>query len=104
MDLAHFSMLIHEFLNEYPDIVSEEAPLIILDGKSSVCMANNDKDTNKTWNIDRRSHLVRNGENCKMHKITWCEGGIQLVDIPTRNVGENDLIHRMQYIMASIDN
>ena len=31
MDLAHFTMLIHELLNKYPDIVPEEDPLIILD-------------------------------------------------------------------------
>ena len=31
MALAHFRMLIHEFLNKDPDIVTEEAFLIILD-------------------------------------------------------------------------
>ena len=33
MALAHFSMLIHELLNNYPDIVPEEAHLIVLDKK-----------------------------------------------------------------------
>ena len=42
MDLAHFMMLIHEFLNKDTDIVPEEDPLITLDSKSSVFMANND--------------------------------------------------------------
>ena len=30
MALAHFRMLIHELLNKDPDIVPEEAPLIVL--------------------------------------------------------------------------
>ena len=43
MTLAHFRMLIHELLNKDPDIVLEEAPLIILDRNHAVCMANNGK-------------------------------------------------------------
>ena len=39
-----------------------------------------------------------------MHKIDWCEGGLQLVDIATHNDGENCLNPRMKYIMVSIDN
>ena len=39
MALSHFSILIHAFLNKDTDIVPEEAPLIILDGRSYVCMA-----------------------------------------------------------------
>ena len=45
MVLAHFIMLINELLNKDPDIVPENARLIVLDGKSSICMANNGKDT-----------------------------------------------------------
>ena len=41
MDLAHFIMLVNELLNEYPDMVSKEAPLIVLYSKSSMCMAKN---------------------------------------------------------------
>ena len=37
-------MLIHELLNKDPYIVQEEAPLVILDIKYAVCMANNGKD------------------------------------------------------------
>ena len=40
--------------------------------------------------FSRRLHIVRNGENCKMHKIDWCEGGLQLSDIVTKNVVDND--------------
>ena len=39
-----------------------------------------------------------------MYKIVWCEGGLQLVDIATKNVGEPDLIPRMKYIMVRLDN
>ena len=51
MALANFRMLIHELLNKDPDIVPEEAPLIILDSKSAICMANNGKYTNHTRHI-----------------------------------------------------
>ena len=104
MDLAHFRMLINEFLNKDPDIVPEEAPLIILDIKSAVCMAKNSKDTNNTRNITRIVHFVRNGEKLKMNKIDWCEGGLKLATIANRNVGDNDLNPRTKYTMVIIDN
>ena len=75
--LANFRMSIHELLNKNPDIVPEAAPLIIFDIKSAVCMAKNGKDTKHKRKIARRVNFVRNGENCKMHKIEWCEGGLQ---------------------------
>ena len=86
MSLANFRMLIHELLNKDPDIVPEEAPLIVLDSKYDMCMDNNGKDTKHTRHIARIIHLVRNGKKCKMHKIDWCEGGLQLAEIGTRNV------------------
>ena len=104
MDLAHFMMLIHAFLNTDPDKVPEEAPLIILDIKSDVCMDTNGKDTEHTRHIFRRVNVVRNGENCKKHKIDWCKGGLKLAYIATNNVGESDLNPRMKNIMARIDN
>ena len=39
MDLAHFIMLVHELLNEDPDMFPKEAPLIVLDSKSSCNMS-----------------------------------------------------------------
>ena len=96
-------MLIHEFLNNDTDIVPEEAPLIVLDSKYDICMANNGKDTKQTRHIARRINFVRNGEKCKMHRIYWFEGGLQLVDIATRNVGEPDSTPRMIYIMVRLD-
>ena len=59
-------------------------------------MANNGKDTNHTKHI--------NGKKLKMHKIDWCEGGLKLADIVTRNFGENCLNPKIKYIMVSIDN
>ena len=62
MALAHFRMLIHELFNKDPDIVPEEAPLIILDSKSAIYMPNNGKDANHTRHIYRGVHFVRNVE------------------------------------------
>ena len=67
-------------------------------------MANNGKDTNYTRHISRRVHLVRNRKKYKIHKIEWCEGGLQLADIATKNVDENNLNPRMKYIMVMVDN
>ena len=90
MDLAHFRMLIHELFNKDPDIVPEEAPLIILDSKSDFCMAENGKDTKHTRHVARRVNFVRNDEKCKIHKIDWLEGGLKLAYIATKKVGENE--------------
>ena len=102
MALAHFIILIHELLNKYPDIAPQEAPLIVLDSKSAMCMANYGKDTKHTRHISRRMDFVRNGEKCKMHNIDWCEKGLQMADIATSNVGEPDLSPRMKYIMVRL--
>ena len=61
MVLENFRMLIHELLNKYPDIVPEEAPLIVLDSNSDMCIAQNGKDTKHTRHIAKRMHFVRNG-------------------------------------------
>ena len=104
MSVAHFRMLIHELLNKNTDIVPDEAPLIILDSKSDVCMANIGRDIKHTRHISKKMHLVRNGEKCKMHKIYWCEGGIHLADVATKNVGDHDLNPKMKYILIRLDN
>ena len=104
MVLAHFRRLIHELLNEDPDMVPKEDPLIVLDSKSAMCMAKNGKDIKHTRHIARRMHFVRNGEKCKMHKIDWCEGVLQLADIGTKTVSEPDLTPRMKYIMVRLEN
>ena len=104
MALSHFRMLIHELFNKDPYIVPEEDPLIVLDSKSAMCMAQNGKDTKHTRHIVSRIHLVRNGEKFRMHKIDWCEGGLQLVDTATNNFGEPNLTPRMKYIKVIFDN
>ena len=61
MALANFRMLIHELLNEDTDMVPTADPLIVLDGKSAMCMAKNGKDTKHTRHIARRMNFARNG-------------------------------------------
>ena len=85
-------------------MVPKEAPLIVLDSKSAMCTAKNGIDTKHTRHIARRMHLVRNVEKCKMHKIDWCEGGMQLADIGIKNVSEPDLTPRLKYIMVRLEN
>ena len=95
-------MLVHKLLNKHTDIIPDEDPLIILDIRSAVCMANYGKDTNHTIHIYRRVHFLRNGENCIMHNIYWCEGGIKLADVETKNVNKNYLNNRNKYIMVRL--
>ena len=74
-------MLINELLNKDIYIVPEEPPLIILDSKYGMCMAKNSKVTEHKMHIYRRVHFLKNGDNSKIHKIDWCEGGLQLAEI-----------------------
>ena len=67
-------------------------------------MANNSKDTKHIRHIARIMDFVRSGEKCKTHKIDWCEGGLQLADICTKNVSEPDLTPREKYIMVILEN
>ena len=69
MALAHFRMLIHELFNKDPDIFPEEAPLVILDIKSDVCMDKNGKDTKHTRHISRIVNFVRNGGKYNIQNI-----------------------------------
>ena len=62
MALAQSRMPTNKFLNKDPDVVPEQAPIIILDSKSAICMANNGKDTKHTSHIDIIMNFVRNGE------------------------------------------
>ena len=85
-------------------MVPKESPLIVLDSKSAMCIAKNGRDTKHTRRIAIRMNFVSNGEKCKMHKIDWCEGCLQLADIGTKNVSENDLTPRIKYIMVRLEN
>ena len=83
---------------------SRQAPLIVLDGKSTVCMYNNGKDTKHTRHIYRRMHFVRNGEEWNIHKTVWCELGLKLADIRTKNVREDEFNPILIYCMLKLDN
>ena len=39
-----------------------------------------------------------------MHKIDWCEGGLQLAYIGTKNLSEPGLTLIMEYIMVRLEN
>ena len=69
-----------------------------------MCMANTGNYTKHTRHIGRRMNPVRNSEKCKMQKIDWHEGGLQLADITNNNVGDNDLTPRIKYIMVRLYN
>ena len=69
-----------------------------------MCMAKNGKYTKHKRHVSRIMHLVRNGENWKMHKIDWCGGGLQLSDIYTKNFDVNYLNPRIKHIMVILDN
>ena len=85
MSLAHFRMLNNEFLKKDPDVVPEQSPLIILGGKSVICMANTGKDTKNTIHVSIRIYFVINGEECTFHKIVRCERCMQCAYIVTKN-------------------
>ena len=53
MALLYFRMLNNEFLNKDPDVVTEQAPIIILYIKSAICNSNNGKETKHTRHISR---------------------------------------------------
>ena len=59
MDLAYFRMRNNEFLNKDPDVVPEQSPLIILDIKSDIYMANNGKDTNDNIQNFQKNSLCK---------------------------------------------
>ena len=49
-------------MNKDTNMVPEQAPLIILDGKSALCMCNNGKEAKHTSHVYRIIHFVINGE------------------------------------------
>ena len=65
MALPNFRMFIHELLRKDPYIVPERAPLIVLDIKSAMRIANNGKDAKHTRQISSRIHFVSNRKNAR---------------------------------------
>ena len=65
-------------------------------------MDTNSKGTKHTWQISRRIHSVRNSEEWNLHKTVWCEVGLQMEDIGTKNVREDRLNSRLGYDMLRL--
>ena len=72
-------------LKKYPYLVPEQEPIIIFDRKSAIYMGKNVKYTKHTRNISRRNSFLINGEYFNLHKTMWCEGGLKLADVVTKN-------------------
>ena len=66
MSLSHIVMLNNEFLNKDPDLVLEQAPLVISDIKSAVCMSMSYKDIKHIIHIFIIMHFVINDEECNV--------------------------------------
>ena len=88
MALAHFRMLIHEFLNKDPYIVPEEFPLIVLDSKSAMCMAKNGKDTKHIITLVTATH----GMTFVCHFQTSMSANKYLYLILVRAINPNRLV------------
>ena len=69
-----------------------------------MCTAKNGKDTKHTRHIVIRMQLVINGEEYNMYKTVWHEGVMQLADIGTKNVREDELSPILGYDMVILDN
>ena len=48
-------------------------------------------------------HFVRNFEKHNFHETVWCEGYLQLADIGTKNVSENEFNPRLGYAMVRLE-
>ena len=59
---------------------------------------------NTQYILSEECILVKNGEECNLHKTLWCEGGLQLSDIGTNNVRDDELNPRISYDMVILDN
>ena len=88
MDLAHLRMLNNKLPRKDKYVVPEKAPIIILDGKLDICMADNGNETKQNRHISRRMNFVRNDEEYNFHKKVWYEGGLKLADIGPNNARE----------------
>ena len=75
-----------------------------MDSKSGICMAKSVKDTKHIRKISRIIHFVRNDEECNLHKTVWSEGYMQLSDIGTKDVREEELNPRFGYAMVRLEN
>ena len=57
-----------------------------------------------TRHLSRRIHLVINSKECNLHKTVWCEEGLKLADIGTKNVREEEFNPGLGYSIVILDN
>ena len=67
-------------------------------------MENYGKDSKHLRKFSRIMHLVRNDSECNIQETIWCEGGLKLLVIGTKNVREDELNPRLEYTMVRLDN
>ena len=104
MGLSTPRILNNELLNKCQDVVPEQEPLIIFDGKSAVYMDKNGKYTKHIRHIYRIMHFLINGDYWNMNKTVWCDVGLKLKNIGIKNVRENELNPLLEYYMVRINN
>ena len=104
MTLSHFRVLYNDLTKKDPDVFPDQAPLIIFDNKSDLCMAKDGKDTKHNRHIAIITQLIRNGEYLNLHNTVWYGGGLKLTYIGTNNVREDQLNTRLGYNMVIIYN
>ena len=104
MDISNFRVIDNELMKKDTYVFPKQALLIILNINSAVCMVNYGKNIKHTRRISRKKYFVINGKEYNLHKTMWCQGGLKLVDIVTKNVREDELNPRFGYIMVRIAN
>ena len=84
-------------------LVPDQAPFVILYIKVDVCMSKIGNNIKHTRHVSRRMYFVINGEEWNLHKTVLCEVGLQLADIVTKNVREDEFNTRLIYNMVILD-
>ena len=67
-------------------------------------MAKSGNDTKHTRHITRMMYFEINGEECNMKKIVCCEEGLNLSEIGTTNVREDEMNPRLGYTTIRLEN
>ena len=49
-------------------------------------------------------HVMRNGEECNVHKTVLCKGGLQWGDFLAKNVIKGELNPRLRYALVRLEN
>ena len=67
-------------------------------------MYKNGKDTKYARHISIRIHFVRNSEDFNLQNAVWCDVGLDLADIGTKNVRGYEFNPRLGYAMVILEN